>query len=79
MKINTLSNSFKKAAHENNLTLATGIVKCHSKEATKEHSLDTADLGLEIVVAIHQLHQPAHHMLVAMSGYRSVMHVGGHC
>ena len=64
----------KELLQENNLTLATGITKSHSKEATKKHSLD-----IEIVVAIRQLHQPAHHTLVAISGYRSVMHMGGHC
>ena len=68
----------KELLQENNLTFATGIANCHSKEATKKHSLDTADPGPEIVAAIHQLHQPAHHTLVAISGYRSVMHVGGH-
>ena len=64
---------------ENNLTLATAIAKCHSKEAAKKHCLDIADLGSEIVAAVRQPYQPVHNTLVACPECGSAMHVWGCC
>ena len=62
---------------ENNVTFATAIAKCHSKEATKKNRLVIATPELEVVSALRRPHQPIHHTLPTCPVCGSGTHRGG--
>ena len=51
----------KELLQENNLTLATTITKCHSKEAARKNRLDIVTQESEVVAALRRPPQPTHH------------------
>ena len=68
----------KELMQENNLTLATAITKCRSKEATRKNHLDIATQESEVVAALRQPSQPTHHTSHATCpGCGSVIYRGG--